>query len=271
MSELVVLHCPAVSLGLAALRSPAALAVLLTGCVAGSGQSLEEDRAVGQFTAIRTEGPVDVELSTAASSSTLAVRCDDNLLDALSTTVESGVLVVGFTRAVAPRTRCRVRTGRFLLASLSSTGAGALLGEGPLAPLQSVSATGSGAVELLFEPGARSPATPELELTRAGTGDMRLVGLDLGTLRLDHSGAGDIELTGLAGTIELESAGAGWVDAAALPATVGSLRHAGSGRMTATLTGTVVVENTGPGDVVVLGRPEEQDVRATGEGRVILP
>jgi hypothetical protein len=243
----------------------------LVGCVAGSGQPLEEDRAVGQFTAIRTEGPVDIELSTAASSSSVSVRCDDNLLDSLSTTVESGVLVVGFERAVAPRTTCRLRTGRFLLASLSSTGAGALRGEGPLAPLQSVSATGSGAVELRFEAGATSPATPELELTRGGTGDMRLVGLDLGSLRLDHRGAGDVELTGLAGGVELESTGAGWVDAAALPASEGVLRHGGAGRMTATITDSVVVENTGPGDVVVLGQPAEQDLSATGAGRVILP
>ncbi len=243
------------------------------GCAVGSGERAVDTRAVGDFLAVRAEGPVDVVLAPDASAATLAVACDRNLLDRVLTVVVDRTLVVKLDGdgAFAPRTACSVRSGQLLLSSLAVAGAGDLQASGPLHALEALELSGTGDLVLALDPPTGpSPATPALDLRSTGSGLLSVQGAEVGVVTVDARGPGAIRLGGQAETLDVALSGAGAVDAQPLAADVAWLTSTGSGPLAATALDAVTVESAGDGDVLVFGDPAARTVSATGAGAVVF-
>jgi hypothetical protein len=99
----------------AALWFTAALVAVLAACggtetpiiQVGSGRAVSQDRNVGEFTEVRVEGDVDVDVEI-GTPSTFSVRADDNLIDRIETVVENGTLVVRTSEEWSPTTPATV-------------------------------------------------------------------------------------------------------------------------------------------------------------------
>jgi hypothetical protein len=200
-----------------------------------------EHRPAGSFTALRISIPADVEVHPAPAAF-VRVTASRRVVDAVRVTSGSDVLDVGSARPFRTRAPLRVEIGYRSLRSAELTAPGDLRIEG-----------------------LRSG---EFDLRVRGAGDVRLVGLNLETLRVDSEGSASVVAEGAASsqrvvlrgtstyegaqvrsrrtTAELEGASEAEVTAAELlRATVSgasTVRYRGDPKVETRLAGTATVE-----------------------------
>lgn len=110
--------------------------------------------------------------------------------------------------------------------------------------------------------------TPNLRsASLAGSGDVRISGVETDAFALSVAGSGDIVASGNANTLTVKIAGSGSVDASALKTQSTDVHIAGSGDARVQATKTVKGGVTGSGDVEVSGGAK-CSVRVSGSGDV---
>ena len=105
-------------------------AVVLSGChhglmsqVSGSGNRQKQQREVGSFTSISTEGAFHIEV-VAQQSLSLEIEADDNILPLVGTEVSGNVLHIKSTRSYSTSQPVIVKVGVPNLEALTANGAG---------------------------------------------------------------------------------------------------------------------------------------------------
>lgn len=272
---------------------------------AGDGRLETRSVEVQPFSAVKVEGPVDVELHEGAETRA-QVAIDANLQERLQLTVRNGVLTValrGPVSRVHPQARVTLttptleavtlegsadvvvlpRSARVGRLSLELDGSGGLDWQGGEADALELEADGSG--DLRFVGAARDAklshdgsggldvrmtgALERLELDSDGSGDVRFSG-SAGTIRLSMHGSGDVRLEGgRTARLEVEVSGSGDLDARDYPSDEVSARTQGSGGARVRSAGGIVeLTTSGSGDLDWWGTASSFRLREHGSGSI---
>lgn len=219
----------------------------LGGGLVGSGKVVEQARPVANFTALRSEGSVDVLLSQGPAT-TVLVRTDDNLQEHLQTVVEE--------RDGRPTLVVRWKGGT-RLSSSTPTQVRVQVPE-----LQHISSHGSGDIEFeAFKAGT-------LAISVHGSGDVRAARLQVQDLQLSLFGSADARLGGQADRLDLQIRGSGDVKAEPLQAAHVKVSIRGSGSAWVTAERSLAVNIAGSGDVSYAGQPAALSSSVAGSGHV---
>lgn len=209
--------------------------------IQGSGVKVEKARALGAFSKLRIDGPLDVRLSQSGSDQATVIA-DDNIEPLVETVVEGDALVVrlkrdaGFTTRSAPLVRVDARG------------------------LQAIAINGSGDLA------AERFKADSLSLNVIGSGDVHFGLVELKDLNVSISGSGDVRLAGRAEQQSWSVSGSGDVDARALSGRTAKVGISGSGDVSLGVTEQLDAQLSGSGDLSYAGRPQlRQSVSGSGE------
>lgn len=219
---------------------------LLTSCLDGNGKSASETRAVASFTNIYNESQFDVTVIYSDTQTSLTVEADENLLQYISTYVQSSSLVIEIDDD-----RC-----------LESVNPVSITIECP--DLESVVSSGSGGFDLY------NFSTDNFSATATGSGDIDLNDFVVSeNISMNSSGSGDITIDGKGAKASLLLSGSGDIDADRFLADNVAVTLSGSGDMSvyfiSSLTGTL----SGSGNIHYYGNSSSVQVRDTGSGDLI--
>jgi hypothetical protein len=219
--------------------------LLLAGCgllgVDGNGERVNEVRALEGFSAVESDGSLDVEI-TRGDVFHVEVSIDSNLLRRVHTDVVGDVL-------------------RIDEESIGDTVAGPhIIVTMPL--LRRASLNGSGGLSA-----AGFQQTEPVSLVLDGSGDLSFAG-DVPRLDVGVSGSGDARVSGTAPALGVALDGSGTVDARSLDATTADLSLSGSGDIAASVSGSARVEISGSGDVDLYGGATLDRIDVSGSGSV---
>ena len=210
--------------------------------ITGSGRVETETRAVPGFTGIEVEGSGNVTLSQGVRQQ-LSVEADDNILPAVTTKVEGGILHLGF----APGTRI--------------TGMTRLEFRITAPEIRGITISGSGNVRT-----ATVLRGDSLALRIGGSGSIDGE-IDVRSLESDIGGSGSIRVRGRAGSQTVAINGSGSVEARELSSLTSDVQVNGSGNVTVTATETISIGLSGSGDVFY-GGTAAVTIRSSGSGTI---
>lgn len=209
--------------------------------VSGSGNVVEDKRAIGAFSKLRLDSAITVNARPGAASG-VSVKADDNIAPLILTTVEGDTLVV----KVKPNTS--IRTDSPLVVTVDFT------------KLTQADLRGSGDLNVSALKGE------QFELSLAGSGDVRLDNAELSRVSARIAGSGDIWVKGKCEDASYNLAGSGDVHAADLNAKRVNVDIAGSGDVRVHATESLAVQIAGSGDVAYSGNPTKVSSRVVGSG-----
>ncbi len=174
-----------------------AIAALLLGGVAaallhqsasilgGSGVPATQARQLPAFTSVELAGSNNVVIHVGEQQS-VVVKADDNLLDRVTTEVQSGRLVIGTTPGnLTAKSPMSVEVAVPTLTALTLTGSGNLVVDGIAAESFAVALPGSGTI-------TGSGTTTRLAVTVGGSGTVQVTRLVAHQVRAAVSGSGSI-------------------------------------------------------------------------------
>lgn len=174
--------------------------------IRGSGRVIEQARTVADFSSVRheTAGRLDIRQT---GRSSVRVRAEDNILEHIETTVESGVLVIR-TRNVAVRPAQPIE--------ISPT----------VEDLQRLEMTGAG--DIVFD----RLSTGRFELAHRGAGATTIDNVDAQMLLVDMGGAGDSTVSGRVAEQRVRLLGTGHYRGSRLESRVATVDVTGVGSAT---------------------------------------
>ena len=159
-----------------------------TSATQGSGVSAIQARDVAAFHGIDLAGSNNVVIRVGAKQS-VVVKADDNLLDRVTTDVQSGELVIGNTPgSFTTNSPMSVEVGVPSLDAVTLSGSGNIVVTGVDATSFDVSLPGSGTL-------TGDGTATRLDVTVSGSGMVQLTRLVATEARADVSGSGSIFLT----------------------------------------------------------------------------
>jgi hypothetical protein len=156
--------------------------------VKGSGVSASESRDVGPFGSIELAGSNNVVIRVGEQQS-VVVRADDNLLDRVTTQVQSGKLVIGNTPgSFSTNSPMSVEVSVPRLSALTLAGSGNIVVGGIKAANLTVTLPGSGTM-------TASGTTARLDVTVSGSGMVQFNRLVASNVQAVVSGSGTVFVT----------------------------------------------------------------------------
>jgi hypothetical protein len=154
----------------------------------GSGVAATQSREVAAFQSIDLAGSNNVVIRVGERQS-VVVKADDNLLDRVTTEVQSGRLVIANTPgSFTTKSPMRVEIDVPALDALTLSGSGNIVVSGVEAKRLAVSLPGSGTL-------AGNGTATRLDVTVGGSGMVQLTRLVASDVRADVSGSGSIFVT----------------------------------------------------------------------------
>ncbi len=246
LRRLLVLRAvvPAIVLGLLAAAPARAITIQIGDGkrIDGSGNVVEETRAVAGFKALTIAGPIDVLLK-AADADRVVVRGDDNIVPLILTNLEGERLVVG----LQPNTSIHTRTKLQVTVEFKQ--------------MNGILIRGSGDVrgDLI--------KTQIFETIVRGSGNVVIDRLDADAVALSINGSGDFTAGGRAASVGINVNGSGDVRTENLEARQVAVRIRGSGDVRVHAVEALTVDIAGSGDVRYRGSPT-LSVKKAGSGDV---
>ena len=209
----------------------------------GSGNVVEEDRAVSGFTGVVLVGIGELTIKVGERES-LRIEAEDNLMQYFETEVRNGMLKIGVQKDVNLNP---TRPVRFYLT---------------VEELDTIVLSGSGDIE-----------APDLEAERfsvtiSGSGDVEMGDLSAGILNVTISGSGNLDIAG--GQVDEQDitiSGSGKYQAGDLSSGSVEITISGSGNATVWATDSLDVRISGSGSVNYYGNPRTT-FSGSGSGRI---
>lgn len=196
----------------------------------GDGRVKTESRKVSSFSAIAMTGVGELAVERGPACS-VTVSLDGNLLPHYVTSVERGVLRLGFEQGTSVRDLTRLEV-RVTMPAIEALGL-------------------SGAAKAEIHPGFSGKAL-DLELSGAGS---LVAALDHRAVTAGISGAGRLALSGRAEDLDLELSGTGRLDGRDFTIARGKLGISGAGSATLRATESLDADISGTGSVRYYGDP----------------
>jgi len=232
-------RCFAITLlGLAAAGSAQAWSWSFGGSerVEGNGELATDRRDVGAFDVVALSSSFKVVVRQGGADK-VEVRTDGNLLPYLETRVVDGSKGRTLEISAKPGFRLSSRNTPIITVDVRQ--------------LHGVSISGSGEIRV-----ESMKVTGPLDASIAGSGDIRLMGVEAERVGLRVSGSGDIVANGKAANLQVSVTGSGDVKARELAVDDAKVSIAGSGDVTVQARRRLEVSIAGSGDVGYVGSPE---------------
>lgn len=166
----------------------------------GSGTADTQTRAVASFTAVDLAGSNDVRV-TVGGGQAVVVHADDNLIDLVTTRVESGTLVVGTKGSFTTRVPMSVKVTVPAIDAVVLSGSGVVSVDGVEADRLAVRVPGSGVLSVRGTAG-------KLAVDLSGSGDVWLQELHARDVVATLSGSGQVHVHAT-GSLAASVAGSG--------------------------------------------------------------
>jgi len=197
----------------------------------------QERRDVSGFSRLLFKGVGKIELEQ-GDHEELTIEANQEVLSRIHTDVQDGLLTIHYESDWKDWTGVRFLGGDKIVFHLM------------MREIKSIAISGVGNID------AARIASDQLELSLSGPGIMTIGTLNVGTLKLDLSGVGSMDLAGSAANFDLALSGAGTVKASRLEADRVTVRLSGVG--TATLWAKTILDTSisGAGVIEYYGKPQ---------------
>ncbi|MDT8414663.1 MAG: head GIN domain-containing protein [Flavobacteriaceae bacterium] len=232
--------------------------------VKGNGNVITETRTTESYDQISAAGSFDVIL-VKGTEGKITLEGEENIISLIETEVKNNKLKVAFKKGVSISTRRHITiTIPFEdLNAISFAGSGNLKSEYVIkADELNASLAGSGDVSLPLE-------GTQIKISVSGSGNFKAQ-IKSQNLKTSLAGSGDIELDGESQTIEIAVSGSGDVDAKNLRSDSAKISVAGSGDVLVTSRVEIYARVSGSGTIGYYGRPQKEDIKVSGSGRVSM-
>jgi hypothetical protein len=202
--------------------------ILLLSCgnmtVTGSGNIITQPRSVSGYTGISFSGAGELNIMQGTTES-LAITTDDNLMEYIETTVQNGVLHIGFRDGVdlKPSDTIIFDAAVKTLNSIVFSGAGSIRANGLVVASGSFDFTVSGVADCVI-----SGQTDQQNIVVNGTCTYNSPDFESTTATVDISGVGDITLW-VSDNLDVTISGVGHVYYFGTPGTVTNIDISGVG------------------------------------------
>ncbi len=212
--------------------------------VSGSGPIVSETRNISGFSEVKSDFSGDVYI-TQGSTYNVRIEAQQNIIDAMETVLNDGILTLrGKSNTILrPDSRIRIYVTMPNITGLIVSGSGNMSVQNTL-------------------------NISDLYMKVSGSGNITVSKLDANSLDANISGSGEINIWD--GTVANESVdigGSGSMDLSGLRATVGNIRISGSGDARVYVTNSLKVRISGSGNVYYRGTPTV-DVSISGSGKL---
>lgn len=209
----------------------------------GSGVMKTEERSVGEFHSVESNGFMDVYV-TQGSTGPVRIEGDDNLLQYITTEVSNGVLEIGMKEG-----SYTTNSDMKIYVSMSD--------------IKNLTIAGSGSIQ-----GQNSFTTGDIGLEIEGSGNINVNG-SFKNVKSEIGGSGDILVKGTAVAQSIEVNGSGDVRADELQTSGNcSVEINGSGDCRVHTNGLLKAEINGSGDIKYKGTPTSVDTEINGSGSI---
>lgn len=209
-------------------------------CLKGTGDAIEESRAMGEFNVLVHNGSADVILHQQSGQHKVVVTSQENLLPVIHTTLDGSKLVLDIDGCITTTEKVQIDVYVEELVRIIHDGSGDLSGEGTFK----------------FD---------DLKIQSNGSGDIDLK-LSGDELEFKHSGSGDVDLKGQAQFMEINKDGSGDMRAFDFKVNEAEVDSDGSGDLSIFVKKSLEVNSDGSGDVNIKGNPKNLQSNKTGSG-----
>lgn len=212
--------------------------------VRGEGESIDENRTVGNFTGVSTGTSADV-IVTQGSTFKVRITGQKNIIALFETRVENNILKIyvkkGYNLNYNVPVRVYVEAPNFEILSTSGSG-----------DFKSTNALSG----------------KKLSISTSGSGDFDLKGANFSDVSILSSGSGDVNLGGKVQKLNIRTSGSGDINAQDLKSTDAECLTSGSGNISCAAEGALNVMASGSGNVTYIGKPASLKTRKTGSGNI---
>jgi len=158
--------------------------------IKGNGQLKKENRTVSNFTALSSQGAMNVQIAY-GNSDNVVVEADENLLPYIETSVENGKLTIKTKKNVNLKSSSKmvVHVSMTKINSLQLSGSGDIKGSGAFTNdgKTEVGVSGSGNLALDFD------SFKDLDISVSGSGNIDLKSSATNSINAKLSGSGNID------------------------------------------------------------------------------
>ncbi|MEO8568469.1 MAG: head GIN domain-containing protein [Ginsengibacter sp.] len=215
--------------------------------IKGNGQMKKETREAGNYTALASQGSMDVTIAYGNSNS-IVVEADENLLPYIETSVENGKLTIKSKKGVNLKSSSKmlVHVSMTKINSLQQSGSGNIDGSGAFTSdgKTDIGVSGSGNLKLDFD------SFKDLDLSVSGSGNVDLKSGNTNNLSVKVSGSGNIDCS----TVSSKD-----VDA----------KISGSGNIKVYASNSIDAKISGSGNVFYKGGAQNISSKVAGSGKVM--
>jgi hypothetical protein len=211
--------------------------------ISGSGNYINEQRNIGAFSGVESNGSFDVFI-VESSTTSLSITGEDNIIKELETVVENGTLKIRFRKSL------NVKHGNITITASTPT-------------FKYIALSGSGSIK----PQGRWTLN-DLQCNLSGSGTI-IASLNANQLNVNLSGSGHITLDGESKQSEFILSGSGDIKSFGLGSGVAIASVKGSGDCELKVTKKLNATISGSGRIFYKGNPEEVIQQISGSGRVV--
>ncbi len=215
--------------------------------IKGNGQMKKETRQVSDYTALASQGSMDVTISYGTSKSVI-VEADENLLPYIETSVENGKLTIKSKKGVNLKTSSKmvVHVSMTKINSLQLSGSGNIDGSGAY--------TGDG----------------KTDISVSGSGNLKLSFDSFKDLDFAVSGSGNVDLkSGNTNSLSAKVSGSGNIDCSAVTSKDVDAKVSGSGNIKVYASNSIDAKISGSGNVFYKGGAQNISSKVAGSGKVM--
>ena len=215
------------------------------GVIRGSGQMASEAREATGFSAVALQGSGEVLLTQGAAES-LTIEAEDNILPLVTSRVQDGTLLLGFSQADWRQAIQPTQPIRYILT---------------VRDLASIELSGSGQVD------ASSLEIADLALLLTGAGEITIADLRAESLTIRLDGTGSLSVGGAVRQQSVRVTGSGNVEGGDLESQAAEVDISGTGDVTVWARERLSVQISGAGSVSYFGLPtvERRDISGAGD------
>lgn len=214
--------------------------------IEGNGMVKKESRNVGHFTSVSSSGPWDVMIADGTPGE-IQVEGDANLLEEMQTMVEGDKLIIRSKNHVSFKTKNKLTVYITMdkISGLSVSGSGDVIGEGNFVN------------------------DGESVFRISGSGNIRLQFRKTGSVNIDVSGSGNVQLEGNTGVMQAHISGSGNIKCEHLYASEVTAGVSGSGNIRVFASKRLNARVSGSGNIYYSGGAPEVQKHTSGSGKVI--
>lgn len=215
--------------------------------VTGNGNVKKETRQASGYTAVHSQGSMNVNVSY-GNSSNITIEADENLLPYIETVVEGGALTIRTKKHMNLKTKNKmvVNVSLTRLTALRLSGSGNINGDGAFTNngRTEIKVSGSGNMKLGFD------NISELDLAVSGSGNMDIDGKQCNNITATISGSGNIDCSGV-------------------PTNDVFAKVSGSGNIRVHANKSIDAKVSGSGNVYYKGTASTLNSKTSGSGKII--